>query len=111
MRTLLIGISLLSLFAGGLARADRASTHYHKAMALKRQGKIDEAIAAMRQALEARNDYAAAHRSIGVLYRQRKQYGPSVLQSPVLNRPIKNLLTKYRRSRQKVPRRKPRRTR
>lgn len=79
MRVLLMGIGLMSLLVAGLAQADRASTQYHKAMALKRQGKINEAIAALRQALEARDDYAAAHRSIGVLYRQRGEYGKAVM--------------------------------
>jgi tetratricopeptide (TPR) repeat protein len=79
VRSLLIGIGLLSLLIGGVAQADRASTHYHKAMALKRQGNIDQAIAALRQAIAERDDYAAAHRSIGVLYRQSKQYGKAVM--------------------------------
>jgi superkiller protein 3 len=58
----------------GSARADQAATHYHRAMALKAKGKTDLAIKALSEALVERENYAAAHRSLGVLYRQKKNY-------------------------------------
>jgi len=52
------------------ALADRAASLYHKAMALKRTGKKAEAIKTLQMALAEREDYAAVHRSLGILYRQ-----------------------------------------
>ena len=79
MRAPITCLAFVLLFIGGAAQADRAATYYHQAMAYKNQGKIDQAIAALKQALAERNDYAAAHRSIGILYRQRKEYGKAVM--------------------------------
>lgn len=67
----LMAAFLVAAVLGGQAQADRASAHYHKALAFKRQGKLDEAIKALHLALENREDYAAAHHSLGMLYRQQ----------------------------------------
>ena len=68
----------LAALPSGEALADRASAHYHQAMALKRQGKIDKAIEEMNKALKQREDYAAVHRSIGILYRNKRNFNTAV---------------------------------
>lgn len=68
----------LAILLPGAALADQASAHYHKALALKRQGKVDQAIGELKKALEQREDYAAAHYSIGVLYRQKNEHSKAL---------------------------------
>ncbi|MFH1129925.1 MAG: tetratricopeptide repeat protein [Pseudomonadota bacterium] len=70
------GMSIL--FAVGLAQADVAAVHYHKALALKNQKKTDLAILELKKALANREDYAAAHLSLGILYRQQKEYSKAI---------------------------------
>ena len=64
----------LSILLAAPALAGPASDHYTRGLALKKAGKLDEAIAAMNRALEIRADYAAVHQSIGVCYRKKKDY-------------------------------------
>jgi tetratricopeptide (TPR) repeat protein len=50
---------------------DRAGTHYNLGIALKRQGKLDEAIGAFREAIRLDPGLASAHRNLGeVLWRK-----------------------------------------
>jgi tetratricopeptide (TPR) repeat protein len=78
MIRLTIVIPVILVFFSQPARADLAATHYHKAMAQKRQGKLADAIGSLKKALEVRGDYAAAHRSIAILYRKKKNYEKAV---------------------------------
>lgn len=81
MRHLALAIAISSVCGPLLlntALADRATSHYHKAIALKRQGKYDAAIQELKAALAGRSDYAAAHRSIGILYRKKGDYTRAV---------------------------------
>jgi tetratricopeptide (TPR) repeat protein len=75
-------LSVLILVATALiappAQADRASSHYHQAMALKKRRNYKAAIAKLKDALRARSDYAAAHRSIGILYRKLKMNNKAI---------------------------------
>ncbi|MCA9673317.1 MAG: tetratricopeptide repeat protein [Myxococcales bacterium] len=67
------------VLGAGEARADRASAHYHAAMAAKRAGRIGDAIAELKKALAERDDYAAAHYSIGILYRRKQQHFRAII--------------------------------
>src|SRR5688500_8209959 len=70
-----VGIAAaLTLGGGPSARADAAADHYTQALQLKRQGKIPEAIRAAEQAIAARSDFAAAHFTLGNLWRQQGNY-------------------------------------
>lgn len=73
MRTVSCTLIIWAAFAlpSGRAAADQASAHLHKAMAHKKEGKADEAIAELKKALEQREAYAAAHHSLGMLYREK----------------------------------------
>jgi tetratricopeptide (TPR) repeat protein len=73
----------LSLFAVVLAlpapaTADEAAVHYNQGLVLKRQGRTEDAIAEMKQAVAARKDYAAAWFSLGNLYRGQGDYNNAV---------------------------------
>jgi tetratricopeptide (TPR) repeat protein len=70
-RALIVAASAMLLAPA--AQADEASTYYHKAMAYKKVGKIEEAIRELKAALTKRESYAAVHFSLGVLYRQQKK--------------------------------------
>jgi protein O-GlcNAc transferase len=70
--TLVLALGCFSF--ASTANADRASTLYRQAIAYKKQGKIPQAIAKLKDALQERSNYAAAHRSLGILYRRLKKY-------------------------------------
>jgi len=73
LRGIVLCTATALLLLGGPAAADEAATYYHKAMAYKQQGKVDDAIRELRRAIELRQDYAAAHYSLGILYRQKRE--------------------------------------
>ncbi len=60
------------------AYADEASSYYRKALAYKRQGNVDQAIDSLKKALELRENYAAAHQSLGILYRKKNKLGQAI---------------------------------
>ncbi len=60
------------------AFADEADQHYAKALELKKQGKLDEAAMELEQAVKLRPDYAAAHFSLGVVYKMRNQIDKAI---------------------------------
>jgi protein O-GlcNAc transferase len=74
---ILLTVSLL-LALPGPAEADLAATRYHKAMALKKLGKIDEAIKELRLALADRPNYVAVLHSLGMLLRQKGEFDESI---------------------------------
>src|SRR5262252_7967687 len=64
-----VGASLLLV---GAARADDSDVHYKSCIALKQQGKLDEATQECQKALDLR-ETAAAHFTLANLFRQRGQ--------------------------------------
>ena len=58
----------------GLAQADEAAGHYNLAVQYKREGKLTEAVAECQKAIQLRPNYAAAHMTLGSLYRAQKNY-------------------------------------
>ncbi|HTA19780.1 MAG TPA: tetratricopeptide repeat protein, partial [Polyangia bacterium] len=64
----------LALGAASPARADEAGGHYTLALQYKREGKLPDAIAECQRALQLRPDYAAAHFTLGNLYRGQGDY-------------------------------------
>ena len=73
-----LAVLLAVALAPVAAVADKASAHYHQAMAYKRDGKLPEAIRELEAALQERHDYAAARYSIGILYRKRGAYRKAI---------------------------------
>ncbi|PID38010.1 MAG: hypothetical protein CSA65_04500 [Proteobacteria bacterium] len=73
-----VALALAATMLLSSARADRASSYYHQALALKKQRKYKAAIAKLRDALRERDDYAAAHRSLGILYRKLKKNNKAI---------------------------------
>src|SRR4051812_39683115 len=55
-----------------VASADVAEAHYKSGMALKAQGKLDEAIVELEAAVAARANHGMAWNSLGILYKQKK---------------------------------------
>ena len=76
--TLWLTVASVVIVPQGESRADQASAHYHKALALKRAGDTKRAIVELRAALQAREAYAAAHYSIGILYRKQGETQRSI---------------------------------
>src|SRR5689334_19144282 len=65
---------LLLLALGAPARADEAAGRYNLALQLKREGKLPQAIAECEKAIALRPDYAAAHLTLGNLWRSQGNY-------------------------------------
>ena len=57
-----------------LARADEAAVHYNLGLQLKRDGKVPDAIAEVEKAVALRPGYAAAHLTLGNLWRTQGNY-------------------------------------
>ena len=70
----------LALLVSGVARADAAADHYNLAVQHKREGKINEAIGECLKAISLRSDYAAAHRTLGSLYRAQGQFDKAAVE-------------------------------
>lgn len=51
---------------------------YDSAIALQREGKIEEAIERLKAILEEKPDYALAHSALSVFYQKLDQLGPAV---------------------------------
>src|SRR5262245_60248162 len=68
MRKLILAALVL---CSGVALADEADVHYRQGLALKKQGKMDEAIAEFHEAIKLRGNYAAAEFSLGIAYKAR----------------------------------------
>src|SRR5262245_48146735 len=65
---------LLALLVPGLARADAAADQYNMCVQLKREAKIPQAVGACMKAIQLRSNYAAAHMTLGSLYRAQNNY-------------------------------------
>src|SRR5436305_191823 len=74
LRLVFAAVALLGVGAVGAARADEAADHYNLGLQLKRVGKVDEAIAEVEKAIVARPKYAAAHLTLGNLWRAKGDY-------------------------------------
>ena len=58
---------------------DDALAHNNLGNALREQGKVDEAVACCRRALELRPDHAVAHNSLGIALRDRGELDEAIL--------------------------------
>src|ERR1044071_2796396 len=63
-----------SLLGAGLARADEAAGHYNLCVQHKRENKLTEGVAECLKAIQLRSNYAAAHMTLGSLYRAQNNY-------------------------------------
>ena len=73
-RMTLIAVLGLALLGSVTARADEAAGHYNLALQHKREGNTSAAIGECETALKLRPDYAAAHFTLGNLYRGQGDY-------------------------------------
>ena len=73
-RTTTSAALLLSLLIPGMAHADDAAGHYNLAVQYKREGKLTDAVGECLKALQLRPNYAAAHMTLGSLYRAQNNY-------------------------------------
>src|SRR5262245_12536599 len=72
MRVALCTFTLLALTALSVpAWADEADAHFRTGVALKQEGKDDEAIAAFEKAVAARPTFGMAWNSLGILYKKK----------------------------------------
>src|SRR5215208_2915664 len=76
MRVLSFVVGMLACIGGGAlaqaqAPAGEAEAHYRSGVALKEQGKIDDAIAQFELAVVARPNHAMAWNSLGILYKKK----------------------------------------
>ena len=76
VRVLAVAVALL--IAAPAARADESGALYRQGMALKNQGKDDEAIAAFEKAVAENPKHGMAWASLGHLYKKKKEYDKSV---------------------------------
>src|SRR5687767_4831487 len=77
MRTLSVFMVVLAL-ATGRAWGDQAEGHYKAGMALKADGKDDEAIKELEKAVKARPTHAMAWNSLGILYKKMGKFKDAV---------------------------------
>jgi tetratricopeptide (TPR) repeat protein len=73
-RTTTSAALLLAVLAPGVARADDAAGHYNLCVQFKREAKLTEAVGECLKALKLRSNYAAAHMTLGSLYRAQNNY-------------------------------------
>ena len=69
-----VSIACALILMAGTAMADKAGAHYRRGLALKEQGKVDEAIAELEKAVAVRDNHVMAWASLGHLYKKKKQY-------------------------------------
>ena len=92
----------VTLLVPALAKADDAAGHYNLCVQYKREAKISDAVAACKKALQLRPNYAAAHMTLGSLYRGQKNYPAAAAEYEQVVNIVKNHFASFTKSEQEL---------